>query len=152
MVHLHQQLASEPSSAERKSLRDKSFDELSLLVTEHATKLVSNMRWMGEKVRDAWEMLQLSLHATCLQIKHLEVTLANKQELVEQMQHAHDEQLEKLAGVAEGRSQQWIQQKADMEQHYSQLLSDIHSRHKVFIFLLRLTQTKNCPYLFASRF
>ena len=69
----------------------------------------------------------------CLQIKHLEVTLANKQELVEQMQHAHDEQLEKLAGVAEGRSQQWIQQKADMEQHYSQLLSDIHSRHKVVL-------------------
>lgn len=69
-----------------------------------------------------------------LQIKHLEVTLANKQELVEQMQQAHDEQLEKLAGVAEGRSQQWLQQKSDMEQHYSQLLGDIHNRHKVRAF------------------
>lgn len=51
MVHLHQQLSSEASPDERKSLREKTFDELSLSVTEHATKLVSNMRWMGEKVR-----------------------------------------------------------------------------------------------------
>ena len=52
MLHLHQQLAVELSSdaTDRKSLQNKSFDELSLLVTEHATKLVSNLRWMGEKV------------------------------------------------------------------------------------------------------
>ena len=47
------------------------------------------------------------------------------------MQKAHDEQLGKLANIAEGRSQQWVQQKADMETHYSKLLEEIHSRHKV---------------------
>ena len=69
------------------------------------------------------------------QIKHLEVSLQNKEELVDQMQKAHEEQLEKLAGVAEGRSQQWIQQKAEMEKHYRQLLGEIHDRHSVKISL-----------------
>lgn len=47
------------------------------------------------------------------------------------MQRAHEEQLKKLASIAEGRSQQWVQQKAEMENHYSQLLGEIHGRHKV---------------------
>ena len=57
--------------------------------------------------------------------------MRNKEELVEQTQRAQEEQLEKLAGIAEGRSQQWLQQKTEMEQHYSQLLDEIHTRHKV---------------------
>ena len=68
----------------------------------------------------------------------METTICNKDELVKQMQKAHEEQLEKMTSIAEGRSQQWVQQKAEMEHHYSQLLGEIHNRHKV-----RLLDTLN---------
>ena len=41
--------------------------------------------------------------------------------------------LSKIANAAEGQTLSWQQQKAEMEEHYSQLLAEIHARHKVLI-------------------
>ena len=52
MAHLYQQLAVEVPASEKCDVRGKSFDDLSLLITQHATKITNNMRWMNEKVSE----------------------------------------------------------------------------------------------------
>ena len=66
-----------------------------------------------------------------MQIRELERSAADRDEMISSMQRTHDEQLEKLASIAEGRTQQWQQQKAEMEQHYTQLMAEVQARHKV---------------------
>ena len=39
--------------------------------------------------------------------------------------------LSKIANAAEGQTLSWQQQKAEMEEHYAQLLAEIHARHQV---------------------
>ena len=50
LVHLYTQLAVDAPMTEKTNVRQKSFDDLSLLVAEHSSKLVNNLRWMKEKV------------------------------------------------------------------------------------------------------
>ena len=79
------------------------------------------------------------------QVHHLEGVVGNKEQLIGQMQKSHDEQLEKLASVAEERSKLWQQQKAEIEQHYGQLLSEIHTRHQVRVYHLENAVDKVGP-------
>ena len=67
----------------------------------------------------------------CLQVRHLENVAGSKDTAVSQMQRVHEEQLENLAGVAEDRGTFWQQQKAELEEHYGQLLGEIQARNKV---------------------
>lgn len=62
--------------------------------------------------------------------------MATKDHMLEQMQKAHDEHIEKLASTSEDRLAAWQQQKTELEQHYSQMMDEIHSRHKVFTLLI----------------
>ena len=50
-----------------------------------------------------------------------------------QLQRLHEEQLNKLSAATHGQTQTWQQQKQQIEEHYSQLLTEIHSRHKVLV-------------------
>ena len=60
-----------------------------------------------------------------------ERTLESQEEALQRLQRCHAEQLQKLAAAADARAQLWQQQKAEVEQHYSQLLADVNARHKV---------------------
>ena len=59
--------------------------------------------------------------------------METKESTIGQIQVSHDEMLSKIANAAEGQTLSWQQQKAEMEEHYSQLLAEIHARHKVLI-------------------
>ena len=63
----------------------------------------------------------------------MEAKLENKNRQLQQMEKTHEEQLAKLSSIADGRTQEWQQQKAEMEKHYMQLLSEIHTRQKVTV-------------------
>ncbi len=65
------------------------------------------------------------------QIVNLEAAASNKDRMISGMQKSHEEHLGKMVGLAEGRTQHWQQQKAEMERHYTQLLAEIHARQKV---------------------
>ena len=60
-----------------------------------------------------------------------ERTLESQEDALQRLQRCHAEQLQKLAAAADARAQLWQQQKAEVEQHYSQLLADVNTRHKV---------------------
>ena len=57
--------------------------------------------------------------------------METKETTIGQIQVTHDEMLSKIANVAEGQTLSWQQQKAEMEEHYAQLLAEIHARQKV---------------------
>ncbi|KAK2161846.1 hypothetical protein NP493_1558g00046 [Ridgeia piscesae] len=59
-----------------------------------------------------------------------ERTLESQEDALQRLQRCHAEQLQKLAAAADARAQLWQQQKAEVEQHYSQLLADVNTRHK----------------------
>ena len=59
--------------------------------------------------------------------------METKESTIGQIQVSHNEMLSKIANAAEGQTLSWQQQKAEMEEHYSQLLAEIHARHKVLI-------------------
>ena len=65
------------------------------------------------------------------QVQHLECVLATKEELMTQIQQSHDTQINKLASTSDKTSADWHQQKQELERHYSHLLEEIHTRHKV---------------------
>ena len=68
-------------------------------------------------------------------MSHYEAVLANKEQTITELQTAHEDQLQKLSTITDGRSQQWSQQRADLEAHYTQLLTELHARHKVRVAL-----------------
>ena len=68
-----------------------------------------------------------------MQLHELERAAGNKEEIIASMQKVHQEQLQKLASIAEERSQQWQQQKTEMEAHYTQLMKEVQSRQKVTV-------------------
>ena len=75
-------------------------------------------------------------NVTWIQVKYLESTLETKESTIGQIQVSHDEMLSKIANAAEGQTLSWQQQKAEMEEHYAQLLAEIHARHKVLTSLI----------------
>ena len=65
------------------------------------------------------------------QVKELELTVENRETLVMELQKVHEQQLQKLSTLTEDRSQQWQQEKKELEEHYSKLLAQVHDRQKV---------------------
>ena len=51
---------------------------------------------------------------------------------MQQMQKAHEQNIQKMALTSEERMAGWLQQKSEMEEHYSRMLDEIQDRHKVF--------------------
>lgn len=66
-----------------------------------------------------------------IQIKLLEGLLKTRDQSYGQLQRLHEDQLNKLSVATQGQSQSWHQQKQQLEQHYSELLAEIHDRQKV---------------------
>ncbi|KAK2146872.1 hypothetical protein LSH36_581g03034 [Paralvinella palmiformis] len=88
------------------------WTDLALYINDQVAALLTDLRHAEEKVHQ------------------LEAKLENKNRQLQQMEKTHEEQLAKLSSIADGRTQEWQQQKAEMEKHYMQLLSEIHTRQK----------------------
>ena len=54
-----------------------------------------------------------------------------KEDALEDMQKAHEDQLNKLTALTKEREIAWNKQKEEIEAHYSQLLNEVQSRSKV---------------------
>lgn len=54
-----------------------------------------------------------------------------KEDALEDMQKAHEDQLNKLTALTKEREIAWNKQKEEIEAHYSQLLAEVQSRSKV---------------------
>lgn len=68
-----------------------------------------------------------------LQIRHLDEATRMKEDALEDMQRAHEDQLNKLTALTKEREIAWNKQKEEIEAHYSQLLAEIQSRSKVIV-------------------
>ena len=65
------------------------------------------------------------------QINHLEEALRVKEEGIEDAQHSHQDQLNKLTTLTKERELSWQKQKEEIEAHYQQLIDEMQSRVKV---------------------
>lgn len=65
-----------------------------------------------------------------MQGTHYETVLENKEQIISDLLRSYEDQLSKLTTLTDGRNEQWSQQRARLEEHYSQLLSELHARHK----------------------
>lgn len=54
-----------------------------------------------------------------------------KEDALDDMQKAHEDQLNKLTALTKEREIAWNKQKEEIEAHYSQLLAEVQSRSKV---------------------
>ena len=59
--------------------------------------------------------------------------MKSKEEMIEQLQRAHEEQVDKVAYVTQQREDVWLKQKTEMEEHYNKMLAEIHTRSRVSI-------------------
>ncbi|XP_060080102.1 coiled-coil domain-containing protein 171-like [Ylistrum balloti] len=89
-----------------------SWADLTSLVYEQVSSLVTVVQRSEEKTT------------------HLEEALKSKEELVEEMQRSHEDQLNKLTSLTKEREQSWHKQKEEIEAHYAQLLTELQSRSK----------------------
>ena len=65
------------------------------------------------------------------QIRHLDEAVRTTEDALEDMQKAHEDQLNKLTALTKEREIAWNKQKEEIEAHYSQLLNEVQSRSKV---------------------
>lgn len=65
------------------------------------------------------------------QLQHIENVGSSKDEAIKQLQQVHEDQMTKLEKVSEDKGEFWQQQKAELEEHYGQLLAELHNRQKV---------------------
>lgn len=76
---------------------------------------------------------QVSAHLSELnrateRIQHLESVLSSKEESLRHVQEAHEQTVTKLSSAIKDREVSWKKQKAELEEHYSKLIKDLHSR------------------------
>ena len=65
------------------------------------------------------------------QLRSSQDSSRQQEEETAKLKQEHDEQISRLTALARDREAAWQQQKEELEQHYSQMLSDIQSRSKV---------------------
>lgn len=61
-------------------------------------------------------------------IQHLEGVLSNKEESLRHAQEAHEQSVNKLSSAIKDRETSWRKQKSELEEHYSNLIKDLHTR------------------------
>jgi hypothetical protein len=69
-------------------------------------------------------------------MRHLDDAARMKEDALEDMQRAHEDQLNKLTALTKEREIAWNKQKEEIEAHYSQLLAEIQSRSKVLYLII----------------
>uniref|UniRef100_K1QJZ5 Uncharacterized protein C9orf93 n=1 Tax=Magallana gigas TaxID=29159 RepID=K1QJZ5_MAGGI len=94
------------------SIHKFTWADLTSLVYEQMCNLVTSSQRTDEKIR------------------HLEEALRVKEDALEDMQKAHEDQLNKLTALTKEREIAWNKQKEEIEAHYSQLLAEVQSRSK----------------------
>lgn len=94
------------------SIHKFTWADLTSLVYEQMCNLVTSSQRTDEKIR------------------HLEEAVRVKEDALEDMQKAHEDQLNKLTALTKEREIAWNKQKEEIEAHYSQLLAEVQSRSK----------------------
>ncbi|XP_062577737.1 coiled-coil domain-containing protein 171-like isoform X2 [Saccostrea cucullata] len=94
------------------SIHQFTWADLTSLVYEQMCNLVTTAQRTDEKIR------------------HLEEAVRMKEDALDDMQKAHEDQLNKLTALTKEREIAWNKQKEEIEAHYSQLLNEIQSRSK----------------------
>lgn len=61
----------------------------------------------------------------------MEGLLRNREEGWKEEHQSHEDQLNKLSTLTKEREISWQKQKQEMEEHYQQLLNEMHARIKV---------------------
>ncbi|KAJ7371526.1 hypothetical protein OS493_024866 [Desmophyllum pertusum] len=61
-------------------------------------------------------------------IQHLESVLLSKEESLRHAQEAHEQTVTKLSSAIKDRESSWKKQKSEIEEHYSNLIKDLHNR------------------------
>ncbi|XP_022102941.1 coiled-coil domain-containing protein 171-like isoform X2 [Acanthaster planci] len=84
------------------------WDELSIAVQDQVVGLMTGLTRANEKVA------------------HLETVIHNKDELLREVQHAHEESLERLSVKGKEREKEWRRQRSQLEEQFSQQLADLH--------------------------
>ncbi|XP_022332700.2 coiled-coil domain-containing protein 171-like isoform X2 [Crassostrea virginica] len=94
------------------SIHQFTWADLTSLVYEQMCNLVTSSQRTDEKIR------------------HLDEAVRTKEDALEDMQKAHEDQLNKLTALTKEREIAWNKQKEEIEAHYSQLLNEVQSRSK----------------------
>ncbi|XP_005092062.1 coiled-coil domain-containing protein 171 isoform X2 [Aplysia californica] len=97
--------------------RDKSFNQFAWLdltevVYEQVTSLVDLLHMSDEKLRASQDSGRV------------------RDETTARLRQEHEEQISRLTALSRDREAAWQQQKEELEQHYTQMLSDMQSRSK----------------------
>ncbi|XP_038072561.1 coiled-coil domain-containing protein 171-like isoform X2 [Patiria miniata] len=84
------------------------WDELSIAVQDQIVGLMTGLNRANEKV------------------SHLETVIHNKDELLREVQHSHEESLERLSVKGKEQEKKWQHQRSQLEEQFSQQLADLH--------------------------
>lgn len=68
------------------------------------------------------------------QVSHLEYVCKNKSDTMKEIQQTQEETLKKFAEQMKAQESCWLKQKKDLEQQYSGLLGEVHTRAQVQYF------------------
>ncbi|XP_074650788.1 coiled-coil domain-containing protein 171-like [Tubulanus polymorphus] len=101
-------------------------------VPDVRTTQVDGFTWsdVSNMVHEQISVLVNSLGRYEEKSKHLETVVETKESLLDQMQLSHESQINKLESLSKERENCWQKQKTELEDHYTQLLTDIHTRQK----------------------
>lgn len=61
-------------------------------------------------------------------IQHLEGVLSSKEEALRHAQESHEQTVNKLSAAIKDREASWRRQKSELEEHYNNLIKDLHTR------------------------
>ncbi|XP_013378672.1 coiled-coil domain-containing protein 171-like [Lingula anatina] len=109
----HKLLSAESSQYQSPaSTEGMSWVDLTVVVQEYSAALLNKLYRTQEK------------------LQHLEKVITSKDETMDAMQRAHEDQVDKLSRLAEEQELDWQRQKQDLEEHYNRLLGEVHTRSK----------------------
>ncbi|XP_020628838.1 coiled-coil domain-containing protein 171-like isoform X1 [Orbicella faveolata] len=98
------------SSPDSSALSRYSWSDMCNLVSEQLSAQLSELNRANER------------------IQHLESVLLSKEESLRHAQEAHEQTVTKLSTAIKDREVSWKKQKSEIEEHYSNLIKDLHTR------------------------
>ncbi|XP_077989026.1 coiled-coil domain-containing protein 171-like isoform X2 [Glandiceps talaboti] len=102
------------------------------VVFEKSEPSVSNFNWdeLSTAVQEQVAAMMTSMNRTQQKLQHLEQVIRSKDDTMKQLQMSHEENVDKIGKTSREREETWRKEKEELEGHYSQLLSEVHSRSK----------------------
>ncbi|XP_071794777.1 coiled-coil domain-containing protein 171-like isoform X1 [Asterias amurensis] len=97
------------------------------VVLDPKEPIISSFTWeeLSIAVQDQVVGLMSGLNRANERVSHFETVIHNKDELLREVQHSHEESLERLADAQRERDREWQRQRSELEQQFSQQLADL---------------------------